>query len=228
MKVTPDVTSNQARRVSRDRPQGVKALRNSTGSPQNKAANIELQQGISSRLTMDRSLADAFSIAQVSSSIVHKAMLVSSRLRNIAAEAVASGRVDTAALQETVSLIPADLDRFGEAVQGPPQILPDSGEAVDVTDVMKEVAVMAENLGQGTIPDEEAFDRLDGTLKARGIELAELSRGLESEITPSGAVFRDYTPDLPRQTAEAVIGNPNQALIAQGNIIPETASALTG
>lgn len=228
MKVTPDVTINQARRVSRGRPQGVKAPRNSTGSPQNRAADLELQQGIGNRLTMDRSLADALSIAHVSSSIIQKAMVVSSRLRNIAAEAVASGKVDTAALQETVSLIPADLDRFGEAVQGPPQILPDSGEAIDVTDVMKEVAVMAENLGQGSIPGGEAFDRLDETLKTRGAELAQLSRGLEAEIAPSGAVFRDYTPDLPRQTAEAIIGNPNQALIAQGNIIPETASALKG
>jgi len=93
---------------------------------------------------------------------------------------------------------------------------------------MREVAVMAENLGQGSIPGEEAFDRLDGTLKTRGAELAELSRGLETEITRSGPVFREFTPDLPRQTAEAVIGNPNQALIAQGNIIPETASALKG
>ena len=228
MKVTPDVTSNQSRRVSTDRPQGVKTSRNSTGSSQNRAANLELQQGISNRLTMDRSLADALNIAQVSTSIVQKAMVVSSRLRNIAAEAVISGRVDTAALQETVSQIPADLDRFGEAVQGPPRTFSNSGAAVDVTDVMKDLAGMAENLGRGTIPAEEAFDRLDGTLKTRGIELAELSRVLESEIAPSGAVFRDYTPDLPRQTGEAIIGNPNQALIAQGNIIPETASALRG
>jgi len=229
MKVTPDVTSNQARRVSADGPHNVKGAKNAVNSPQNRAANLELQQGISNRLSMDRSLADALSIAQVSASLVQKAIVVSSRLRNIAAEALASGRIDTAALEETVSQIPADLERFSDVMPGHPRVNMDAGTArtVNVSDILAETAGVAENIRQGNIPGEEIFNRLDDNLVARQRDLGEVAAGLENRIGARGPVFKDVTPNLTGSTVETIIGKPGDALAAQGNVIAENAAALT-
>ncbi len=92
MKVTPDVTSTNLRPLQKDAGR-IESRKNSINSPSNRAVSQDLQQSLGNRLSMDRTLVDALTVAQVSTSLVQKAMVVSSRLRNIAAEAATTHNI---------------------------------------------------------------------------------------------------------------------------------------
>src|SRR5574340_802427 len=58
-----------------------------------------------SSMDMERSLMEALSIAQMSQSILHKAMTVSTRLRNIVSQAFTTGKINTDELNRSISEI---------------------------------------------------------------------------------------------------------------------------
>ena len=71
--------------------------------------------------TFDRSLGSAFSIAQVSNNIIQKAILISSRLKSIAAQAIASGKIDTSQMEIALSDINSTIDSYNLNVVAPIQ-----------------------------------------------------------------------------------------------------------
>ncbi len=231
MKVTPDVTSNALRRAPRDATR-INSNKNSINSAKSRIVNQDLQQSIGKRLNMEHSLADALTIAQVSSNIVQKAMVVSSRLRNIAAQALVSGRVDVTALQETVSQIPEDLNRFSDTFQKPPQVPAEmkavSREVMEIPGAINNIRDIAENLNAGNIPEGETFNEIDRSLQGRDTALKEVANTFKRDILQvTGVDIREIQPEMPEQVSAAITGAPKTALAAQGNIIAETVAILT-
>lgn len=232
MKVTPDVTSNPLRRASKET-ERIDSRKNSINSPQNRALSQSLEQSIGSRLNMEHSLADALTIAQVSASLVQKAMVVSSRLRNIAAEALASGRIDATALQETVSQIPEDLTRYGERYQSPPQVPVEPAPVAppprdDLAEVMGRIRETAGSMEGGNIPEGITFDEIDRSLGTADRAVKMEVNSYEAEIfQATGVSLREVSPPMPESVALSIAGAPEKALAAQGNIVPEAAAVLT-
>lgn len=230
MKVTPDVTSTNLRPLQKDAGR-IESRKNSINSPSNRAVSQDLQQSLGNRLSMDRTLVDALTVAQVSTSLVQKAMVVSSRLRNIAAEALAGGGIDSTALQETVAQIPEGINRFGSTVQPPPRVPSErdipGGETAFPASAIETLRSTAAGLAEGRAPGNEVFDRVDAQLREGETALQGRVESFRSEIYQATGVTMDENPSATvEQMAAAITGAPGNALTAQGNIIAEVAADL--
>lgn len=181
---------------------------------------------IVNRLTIERSLGDALSIAQMSQNIIQKAMAISLRLSNIAASAMASGRINTQELNETLSDIRSALGSYGEEVPAPMQIgsapSANRGGTPDVRNAVKSIQAIAHNLQNG---DNNQSESIEAVRRHLGEQLNNY-RLSENRIT---ALMRETAPEtaatapltagaLADQIRTSIEANPQRALSIQGNI----------
>lgn len=186
------------------------------------------------RAGFERALGDAFSIAQMSQNIIQRAMTISSQLKSIAANAIASGRINTQELAATLSEMRSALGRYGEQVAAPPQInAPSSVKIPEIPDISAEMKSLRE-ISTGF--QEGHFDRvsaIDGVIGRLGDKLAasvaagDAIAGLMKGTGYTGRLEQPVPPDaLAARVTEKIVSNPGTALAAQGNINYTTADRL--
>lgn len=175
------------------------------------------------RTAVERTLGDAFSLAQMSQNIIQRAMAISFQLKSIAASAIASGRINTQELATTLSEMRSAFARYGEEVAAPAQATVQS--SVKIPDINEEIQSLHE-ISAGF--QEGRFDRfaaIEGVINRLGDKLAAsatagdaiaaLMKGkgiagqLEQPVHPGTLVAR---------VTEKIVSSPASALAAQGNI----------
>jgi len=225
MKITTDVNSAGLR------PTGSVITRSSTGSRNINPSDAKVAQDIIVKMQREKSLIDALAIAQSSRELVQKALNVSSRLMSLASEAMITGRVNMDEVASQMSSINGSMSGYGERVS-----VPVEGSPVPADDVMKkldESFVRLKDKGEMMISGKPVLDR---DFEPIAVDLKGVASGIDvkinnfSEELGSVKKIEDFNfnyPGLSKNTAALVLGNPVQALEAQGNISYEMAGKLT-
>jgi len=188
-------------------------------------------QNMSSRLLSDAALTDALAIAQASRALITKAMEISSRLRNIASEAMTTGAINKSEFNDVVSEIRGTMGEFDEPFVAPstPLNLPSIPEVPSIEREITRVKDFASSMDMGKYPGVGDFTALDNQLAARSGDIAATETILEDKIRP---LFHDLernrpgVPDILRTTTERMAHNPESAIDLQGNINRETVSRI--
>jgi len=192
-------------------------------------------KSISDRLSVERSLGDALSIAQMSQNVIQKALSISSRLKGIAAAAMATGSVNTQALNETLNDIRSTMDFYGEKVPSPMQsgAAPSSAKIIEIPDMreaLSSVRDLAGTLEKGIYNQSDRIEALSRNLN----DLLTQYRITENRITDlMRETAAGFTPATPTRSGEllgkitaAITSNPDYALSVQGNINHNVAERL--
>jgi len=233
MKIRTDVNDILSQRayVPSSRSQSAPVIRNT--APQQ--VDLRQSRGLTERLNNERSLNDALNIAIMSQSIIQKAMLVTSRLRSIAAEAMNGGRVNAGEVQTALADIQAAMQLHGERITPPPQmssIHTDIAKIPAVSGDAEAVADIAQGMQKGNIPDPETFHGLLERLNARSGEMNTAIQALQSSISSNASRYPylgSFNPlrAVP-ETSASIVSNPQTALSVQGNISRDNAGRILG
>jgi len=234
MKVQPDINDIIPKGIKSGKP-AVKPsanTSNSINSKKNRLMDQHLQQSILSRLNMERTLGDALSIAQVSRSLIQKAMEVSSRLRNIAASAMTTGNIDTDELDNAMADISSSMGRFGESVTAPVHTFKDADDrSFRIDSVDREMGVikdLAGKMAEGNIPPMREFDLAESDLTEKNEALGlTIDRISDSMVTVAGQYGNNSGNDIDAVVGglvKDIVSSPEAALLAQGNISHDAAN----
>jgi len=188
----------------------------------------QLAQSITSRMNTERSLGEALSIAQASQSLLQKALIISSQLRNMAAQAVTTGKVNSSDLEIALSDINSSFSSYNNALVSPVSTyaIPKPGlpELPGIKPELEEVAATAMSMRNGAVPDRNKFQEIEKTIVQKsGIYdsfIAGASSGLRDLSASYGEGLRSGF-DGYRVPRDLIAGNPRQAMAAQGNISPQ-------
>ncbi|MCP4761358.1 MAG: hypothetical protein GY870_06225 [archaeon] len=189
-----------------------------------------------------RSLIDAMVISQMAQSLVHKAIQISSRLKNVAMEAITSGKTKgdelRIALSETrnsfnkmnESFIPAVTD-FSTAYS--PEVQQGKRITIELPQLKKEVDLLNEfenELSSGIKPDLNKIEIISNSLqeKTSSIDttINQLGISLGTENKDYNESFNTDYPDLVKKMKSQILEIPDNAFISQGNLNPEMAKSL--
>lgn len=190
-------------------------------------------KSISSRFRNERTLGDALSIAQMSSSILQKAMVITARLKSIASQAMVSGKLDTAGISQAVSEIDSSLRLYGENVVPPAQSINVSAGSVRIPvieDELNDIRNTAGNIGvsgNSLKVVDEVSDKVNSKLK-------DLNRSIESIKGSMNSILSEYASgekinvkQISSLVEKKIKSNPAQMLFVQGNINSRNAALLT-
>jgi len=175
-------------------------------------------------MMMERSLGDALSIALMSQNLIQRVLAISFRLKNIAAEALSTGKIDTMEMDDAMSDIKNALGGFGESVAGP--LLSSAGAPVagvempDLSSEMKSIQDIAVDLKSGSTNVADRIDILTRNLneKSRALKISEGNIiNSMGETAPYNAPNIRSEELISRITTE-IEKNPAHALFIQGNI----------
>jgi hypothetical protein len=179
-----------------------------------------------SRLGIERSLGDALSIAQMSQSVIERALAISSRLKSIAAGAMVTGKINAPELDQAFNEIKSALGGYGEQPYSPARIQTQPSvkivELPDINPDIKSLRDAAKGLQEGNYPRAESMESLRRSLN----EKLSSFRASEEKITEmmretaSGYVRnnRIQSGELTSRVSAGILANPELALTAQGNI----------
>ncbi|MCU0843463.1 MAG: hypothetical protein MUC76_00880 [Spirochaetes bacterium] len=198
---------------------------------------------ISDRQSGERRMVEALSIAQMAQNVLQRAVEISSRLRNMAMDAMASRRVDYAGIAGVSAELSAALGEYAEkfgmamlpvaALDPQPEGGTERAKAphAGIGAALREMSEYAANMNAGMIVDTARFDglltRLQDGFAATEKTVALLTRrGLDMarEYAPGGA--EGELAGVRTVVQESINRDSNAALIAQGNINRETIAGL--
>ncbi|MBN2078353.1 MAG: hypothetical protein JW838_05270 [Spirochaetes bacterium] len=181
----------------------------------------------------DRTLGDALAIARMSQNVIQRAISIAMRLKNIAANAIATGDLDRRALAETVSEIRSTL---GERGTGTPPVLsapaPSRNDAT-LSGLGEELGMLrdaASGIESGGIPQPGNIDRALRKLVETSNSYIKREIDLFEGITgtaPAGPGESAIPAALASRTGAAVKSDPATALKAQGNLTTAAVGRLT-
>jgi hypothetical protein len=164
-----------------------------------------------------KSVGDALSIAQMSQSLIQRALSISSRLNSIAQDAISTGKINVQEINETLSDIKNTLGGYEETMANPVQALalPDiAGEIQTVKDIAAE-------LKKGAIVNTERMDSLNKSLNEKFMAfrtIEERFAGMMDQSAtgyPAGIVnSRELISSIKTEMEK----NPAHAIAVQGNI----------
>jgi hypothetical protein len=183
------------------------------------------------------SMSEALNIAQIASTVIQRAVELSSRLRNIALDAMATSRLNNGAVEEVSAEFRSALQGVPEkynALVTAPQMRPDvagdlasnvrndtSGISIqrEITAFKKTVGGMMENS-----PASEAATRdLQTLMLEKGRQVNTYIGELEGTLNTIAGSFSALKPDSAAaqvlKTADMIVNNYTSAMTAQGNII---------
>jgi hypothetical protein len=178
-----------------------------------------------------RALNEALSIAQISQSVINRAMTLSMRLKNIASSAMHTGTVDQQELGITMSQLSVlennatpgvNIDATGLSLDGVSYI---PATDVPLSDIANEGKKLEET-GQFSFQKmEDAESQLSTTASA--------ARNVESTLTKKhitiGEPLSNSTVDKKVTDVKSkIISNPADALLSQGYIVKENAGKVLG
>jgi hypothetical protein len=183
--------------------------------------------------TMERSLGDALSIAQVSQGLIQRVLAISLRLKNIATEAMSTGKLNMDELNIALADIKSTLGGYGESIANPPQASEGTPVAIpevpDLSVEMRSIQDIAADMKGGASDVGEKIETLGKSLneKSRVLKLSE--EGIVNLMRESAPRFAPGSIDsgelLTRIKAD-MEKNPGQALAIQGNIRNQAAGKL--
>ncbi len=181
-----------------------------------------------------KSLGDALSIAQVSQSLIQRVFAITFRLKSIATEALATGRINAGELDIALSDIRNTLGDFGESIPSPP--LTSQGATVsipEVPDISTEIRSVQDIAGDLKNGAAGVGDKIESLTKGLGEKYRDLKISEEGIIkmlggpgpqTNKGAAGSE---ELLSRIKTDMNKNPGQALTIQGNILPGIAEKYT-
>jgi hypothetical protein len=213
------------------------ATRNSaavSGLGKNRRPDMVTHGALTNRLRMERSLGDALSLVQMSQNVIQRAISISIQLKNIASNAIASGRINTRALNEALTEMSSTFTAYGEQVANPVQLytMP-SAKIVEMPDIrseMKSIRDITYNLENKYYAQTGRIESVNAALN----EKLNAFRAAEDKIT---ALMKDFSTgsmpsprirsaELASRVTSVIVANPGYALTAQGNINPNAAGRL--
>ena len=213
------------------------ATRNSavvSGAGKSRQPDALTHEALANRFRMERSLGDALSIVQMSQNVIQRAISISGQLKNIASNAIASGKVNTQALDEALSEMKSTFTAYGQQVANPGQLytMP-SAKIVEIPDIrseMKSIRDITYNLENKNYAQtgriESVNAALNEKLKAFGAaenKITALMRDFGTDSMPSP---QTHSLELASRVTSVIIANPEFALTAQGNINHNAAGRL--
>ena len=191
-------------------------------------------EAMTNRLRTERSLGDALSIVQMSQNVIQKAISVSTQLKNIASNAIATGKVNTQALNEALSEMRSTFNAYGEQVSNTVQLytIP-SAKIVEMPDIrsemksIRDITINLENKNYAQAGRIESINTvLNDKLKAF-IAAEDKITALMRDMAAGSALYsRTHSVDLVSQVKSVIVANPEYALAAQGNINHKAAGRL--
>jgi len=203
--------------------------------PMQTAVARTMDQPVMDRLNMERALNDSLNIAQISQSLLQKAMLVSSRLRSIAVQSIISGRTDDNELRSAMAEIQTSMKQYGEIVSSPQVNATGANRIPQIPQVRGDIDQVLAAAGQfenGTIPEATVITDIQGQLSERLNQTGQAVSRIQGQLR---YVMESYplpgnfnTAVTIPATADLITKNPASALGAQGSIGRETAVRLLG
>lgn len=243
MKITTDVGEFIPGKIRRSSDQPlIRNPRISAAPPDNKR-NLASASLLLSARPGERSFSDALNIAQMAQSFINRALEISSRLRNMAMSALASGKVSYEEISLAVSEMKSSMERVGNTTAIP--ILPtpmsrgineEFGRETrqylrDTVTDMERLAGEARRYQAGEKPDTASIDEIARNLESRSATLTQVIQLVGREMSglfrgdDAGNQGSDYLR-LASQASGYIRKNPVNALLAQGNINPGVISPL--
>lgn len=230
MKIQPnsnDPASLRARNITGDTAQRAGRIT----SPASRSG-LSDTQAVITQLSNQRNLSNALSIAQTAQSLVSRALSVSAQLRNIASQAIITGRSDPDELDQIISQITTSMSEVSRESSIPvPRpavtLMPQNGQqqAAGLSSPVEEYAALqqaATDMRAGTTAAPERFDAIENSLSRKaeqiGRYIAAVEGPMRDVLGPLQAGSPSEASSLVKETAASVIANPSAALTAQGNI----------
>ncbi len=175
-------------------------------------ARTEVVTGLQS----GRNLANALTIAHTAQALISKALEVSSRLRNMAGQVIATGNADyrevTAAMSEMKTAIASSPGRSVQPLVLPP-LAQGAAQDVSPTHEIELLGDIAEDMRSGRPVVQERFDRIDAALADRERRVHAYREAVEREIgvvgrTGAGA---DFNPEQAMGAVQSFLRNQPDA-----------------
>lgn len=218
-----------------------KELFNNAAQKSENAYNQNLIQSIIEKQSSEKQLTDALSIAQMAQGVMQKALEISSRLNNIAMDAMVSKKINQNELDTVNSMIKSSFkeytDRFDIAFIPIPTQAEKTGEIKPKTmnfDIKNEMAALKDissEMNSGRIPSRENIESLS---KQLGQKSAALNDAINSITDRGTELLRGYNADLTQPSAQKLVAdtgsyllnNYSAGLFSQGNVARENVNSL--
>ena len=153
-------------------------------SSNNKSFNRKIQgisqnhsQTLGSRISSNRSIGDALTLARISQSLIQKAIIISSRLMNLASEAMTTGKIDTEEVDLAVNEINSSISTYGSEITTPVTTISDSSPNIEPMpefrndmENLKDEAVKIQNNEK---PDIEKIDAITENLITKSMQIGD-------------------------------------------------------
>jgi hypothetical protein len=184
-------------------------------------------RSVINRLSQEKSLRDALSITQMSQNLIHKAIMISSKLRGIASEAISTGRIDANEVSAIISDMNSSIKFFGESIAGPAQSVGVIRSEINGLD--KDLGAVrdgAVNLAGGYPPDEKALGITMGSLNERISVLNQREESIKRDLIDlySQESAEQAAPkNILKSVISGIEARPSEAMSLQGNISPDNA-----
>jgi hypothetical protein len=204
-----------------------------TASMQNPVSTIQ-------NVSNAKALIDAMVISQIAQNLINRAIEISSKLRDIARNAVASGKINNKELEIALSDTKSSFNKLQEPFSAPvisestanfTNISKEHNINIELPQLKKETALLKEfeaGLSNGKKPDNNDIEKIDIILNnlQNGNQLIDkLYHQIEKSFEIIGGHNKNYV-DIILNTSNRITNKPDIALISQGNIKPETAKIL--
>lgn len=231
MKITRDVSDlgiRHGRNADVPRTTGSSAKNQETIRTQMSPAQ---QQG-GTRPAFDRAMGDALTIAQVSHSLVQKAIAISSELRAIAAEALNTGKVNRALLDNTIASVNTIITDYGKQVVAPvaADANPHLGEMPRSMGVLQDLEQNGRLIASAPAEADKNIENVRKSLDLHSLGIIShvdsLADDLQNAYGLTGGKTAGEQETKAARTSSLIAANPAGALVAQGSLNPENVGRL--
>ncbi len=179
-----------------------------------------------------RNLSNALSLAQAAQALIHRALEITSRLRNMAGEAMAAGKTDYHEVAQIMSEIKATMTSAPVANAAPviaPALMEGGEAAMDIPGPQGELSLLHEAgnaLLSGNPVASDRFSDITAALSAKSDRIAASIGGIEPAVrnsVPGGSLREEFVPEAAVRRVALFIGeNPGQAANLHGAIPVES------
>jgi hypothetical protein len=203
----------------------------------------KIANSLTSRLESEKRLSEALSMVQTAHSVIQKAMSISSRLRSMAGEYIATGKADNDELNRIISEIKSytSANTKGQtmSITMPPLSeghvnnakKPITIKVPDASEELKHLSGAAEELQSGKKPSPERFADIEGSLTTKSsiavsamkIVLPPMNIMVDEHLSRSNITDAGKSAE---SLSGAIEKNSVSALYAQGNLRKENVKSL--
>ncbi|MDY6933216.1 MAG: hypothetical protein SVZ03_03220 [Spirochaetota bacterium] len=202
----------------------------------------QIHESVSTNASRGRELIDAFIIANMAQVFINKALEISSRLRNIASEAITGGKIEYTEFSEVMSSIKISLSEMNEGMVNTVDLANVENRGIGngdediinslppIKSEIDKLNILSSELESGGRPELNRIDILSDNLSNKAILVENLlSNARNTIIDPMSNYYynpnTDYSKSL-GQIGRELIENPNIAIRTQGNVNPEMLRSL--